>query len=123
MFSILRDRAYIRSKRDQTFTIVTLLTLFIINFPLWSQPEFRVRPSYLENDIRGMFAVRDTLIITNNGDQGLEWSVEIFLHGNPADTAWITLSRTNGQVDAGGRQLVVVTMRGRNLADGHYYAD
>lgn len=97
--------------------------ILIYNDCLFAQPEFRVNPHYVENDIRGMFAVRDTLIVRNNGDARLQWAVEIRLQGNPADTAWITLSRTNGQIDPGGWQGVVVTMRGRNLADGHYFAD
>ncbi|MBM3329762.1 MAG: T9SS type A sorting domain-containing protein [Calditrichaeota bacterium] len=87
-------------------------------------PHFRVSPNSLENDIRGQFPTRDTLVINNGeGDEELIWQMEIRIIGEPADSGWIYATVMSGRVAAGRQQISVVRMDGRNLQNGDYYAD
>ncbi len=87
-------------------------------------PHFRVYPKYVENDIRGMGQTRDTLRISNaEGDAELVWRMEIQIIGEPADSQWVSATVTEGRVDAGQQTISILRMNGRQLANGHYFAN
>ncbi|MBM3325640.1 MAG: T9SS type A sorting domain-containing protein [Calditrichaeota bacterium] len=100
-----------------------LLSLSLV-VRLEAAPHFRVYPRYIENDIRGMGQTRDTLRISNaEGDEDLTWRMEIRILGEPADSGWITATALQGRVAPGQWVTSIVLMNGRNLENGHYFAD
>lgn len=95
--------------------IFALLTLAV---EVFARPDVRIRPRNLESRINNVMAARDTLIVYNDGDEQLTYSLEVVYIDEVEE--WLQVSRVEGAVNPGGNQRVVVVQHNRDLDPGSY---
>ena len=100
--------------------VFTALLIFSVVPDVLAIPDFDVHPRNLEGRIDGDRVTRDTMVVDNyDGDEPLIWTLELVAEVE----GWINISLQEGEIPAGRDMRVVVTQDGRELDEGHYYAD
>lgn len=98
--------------------LITLIAALIV-FPInsYARPDFSVHPRTIEENINDRRQTIEVWSENFNGDERLQWALEV--EAEVED--WLSAFPREGQVNPGGRQMIRVTLDGRNLEDGHYY--